>query len=67
VQIAMIETGAQHANQHLAGADIWNRHVIDADNFASAVGALEAMQTGGFHRAVHLRVRILFLFDQAVS
>jgi hypothetical protein len=29
----MIETGAQHANQHLAGGEIGNRHVVDADNF----------------------------------
>src|SRR5439155_7960850 len=53
VQVAVIESGAQHANQHLAGADIRNRHVIDADDFAGAVRALEAMQTGGFHRALY--------------
>src|SRR5207237_5397234 len=53
VQVAVIETRAQHANQHLARANVRNRHVVDADGFARAVGALEAMQTGSFHRTVH--------------
>src|SRR5207249_6695587 len=53
VQVAVIQAGAQHPNQHLASGEIWNRHVIDADNFARAVGALEAVQTGSFHRTVH--------------
>src|SRR5262245_58630653 len=53
VQVAMIETRPQHANQYLAGADIRNGHVIDANNFARAMGALEAMQTSGFYRTVH--------------
>ena len=29
VQVAVIETGAQHANQHLAGSEIRDRHVLD--------------------------------------
>jgi hypothetical protein len=49
----VIETGTQHPNEHLAGANIWDRHLIDADNFARAVGALEAVQTSSFHHSVH--------------
>src|SRR5262249_7948981 len=43
VQVAVIETRPQHANQHLAGTDIRNRHVIDADDLARAMSALKAM------------------------
>ena len=53
VQIAVIEAGAEHANQYLAGTDIWNRHIVDAHNFARAMSAFEAMQTGSFHHTVH--------------
>ena len=53
LKICMTNPTALYANQHLAGADIRNGHVIDADNFARAMGALEAMQTSGFHRTVH--------------
>ena len=53
VQVAVVEASAQHAHEHLAAPDIRNRHIVNADNFASAVGALEAVQTGSFHRTVH--------------
>src|SRR5262245_5786141 len=53
VQVDVIETCPQHANQHLASTDIRNRHVIDAYALARAMGALKAIQTSGFHRTVH--------------
>ena len=53
VQIAVIEPGAQHPNQHLAGFDIGNRHLIDAQQVSRFAGFFKPVNARRFHCALH--------------
>src|SRR5262249_12732072 len=53
VQIAVIESGAQHANQYLAGLDVGNRHLVDAQQVSRFAGFFKPVNARRFHRALH--------------